>query len=700
MAGLKVPHKGGGNGSDLTVTNPQHLDAIRTLRDRRLERNDTWFNSRSKFGGNADPVIVSQFIRSRARMSREEAEVLYEFDWLSARIVDQLANDATREWISFKHEDDPEKAEKLRKEDDRLNGRSLFKEAITWGRLHGGALLVVGAWDGQDPEEPLNIDRIRKIMYLHVVDRWLAYPTDWYRDPEDPLFGQVSLYRINRLTPIGAPTIVVHESRTIRFDGNMLPPVARVRNWGWSASVLDKVFDALRNWGISNQAAASVIPSFITVAMKIGNLQQLIQNKDFATIRTRLAEFQAQMATHNLTFYGDGEEIQKLGTPITGLPELMTKFMEVISGAADYPKSILFQAETGSLGGNAANTDQDNYFNKVVSYQAVVLRSKVRRWLDEIGVPIGLAPGEVEFEFLPLKKNTPEQEAEVYLKTAQADQILINTGMVDAPERIGIFRMGGDKWNGMPPVVNTERMEKFIEQLEKEEIVAHDPRAEEGLGLEQSELNMEHQEESFDAEGKPNDNGNRLNKADLKEVLEGFVQDNSALLEGDVEEVDKPKKRKKKKEAKGGGGLEGTVGDSIETPPPVLDRDFIHDPSLPARVAASAPRTMTIVANRDPASGALVATVQEGAPAVHLKKSDALPHPPEGIKLNTPEHQIWAMVKARADSGEVITVEEISRDSIWADATAHRDLLDSLMEAGHLVEKDDGLHLPQHEEEF
>ncbi len=502
------------------VIKPEHQDAIRQLATRRYQtgrgnHTDTWYNHRSRFGGRSDPVIISTFVRSRARLNREEAEVLYEFDWLAARICDQVANDSTREWISLKSEGDQKKAEKLREEDERLNGRGMFKEGITWGRLHGSALLVLGAFDGSDPIEALDLERIRKIMFTHVVDRWLAWPQEWYTDEEESMFGKVKVYRVHRLSLIGSPTAHVHESRVIRFDGNQLSPLARIRNWGWGASVLDKVYDQLRNWGISNQAASSVIPSFITVAMQIGNLQQLLANKDWETIRARLNEFAGQMSTNNLAFFGEGEKIEKIGTPITGLPELMDKFQDVVSGAADIPKSILFQAESGALGSTASKSDQQNWYNKIAAYQEVILRPKVRRWLDIIGVPLGIKPGEVDFEFNSLSKSTPEEEAALYYQIMQGDQLAIQTGMVDAPERLGLLRFGGKKFNSSLPVVDTKRMEKFLDELEKEPVVAHDPRAEEGQGLEQGAAALEAGKTGFDNEGKPEDKPDSIDPEDL-----------------------------------------------------------------------------------------------------------------------------------------------------------------------------------------
>ena len=457
-----------GNGSTSTMRVSHHDAAVQSLRKSRGLRRDAWFNSRNKFGGTADPVIITEYVRSRGRMARAEAETLFEFDWLSRRVVEQQAKDATREWVNFTHKTDPAKAEALREEDERLGGQELFREAIRLGRLHGGNVLVLGVWDGRTaPEEPLEIEKTQHMAFAHNVDRWLTFPRTWYRDVEDPKYGSPETYLVHRLAPIGTAPSTVHETRVIRFDGNPLPPLARVRNWGWGASVLDEVYDALRNWGIANQAAASIVPNFITYAMKISNLQALIANGDWATIQNRMGEAWAQMSIQNMMAYGADEQIEKMGTNIAGLPDLIDRFMKIVSGAVNIPMSILFQAESGALGGNSANTDQDNWYNDVGSYQNTYLRMRCRRWFDIIGVPIGLKPGEVEFDFKPLREMSPQQEADLYQKISQADQTYVNSGIIDTPERLGVFRFGGAKFNPGMPVFDTARMEAIAEEVDK-----------------------------------------------------------------------------------------------------------------------------------------------------------------------------------------------------------------------------------------
>lgn len=599
-----------GNGKNLgtAVATPPSSSILdggaKVLREHRMKR-DNWYNVRSRFGGTADPVVISSFVRNRGRLKRHEAEALFEFEWMARRVIELLAKDSTREWVRLSHEKDPKIAEKLRQEDRRLKGQAQFREAIRLSRLHGGDLLVMGIWDGRTaPEDPLVIERIQNIAFSYNVDRWLTFPRTWYRDVEEPNYGEPETYLVHRLAPIGSAPSVVHESRVIRFDGNALPPLAKVRNWGWGASVLDEVYDALRNWGMANQAAASIIPSFITYAMKIGDLQKLIANGDWATIQQRVGEAFAQMSTQNMMVYGPDEEIQKMGTPISGLPDLMDRFMKIISGAVDIPMSVLFQAESGGLGGTASQTDRENWFDSVSAYQETYLQERVRRWLDMIGIPLGIKPGEVEFEFVSLKQLTPTQEAELYSKNAQADQTVINSGMAHA-EQLTVHRFGGKMYNPGLPVFDTEREEKIVEEIKNQPI---DMGSQDQFGIPFSG-----DVEPPEGEGGPEGGGGGPGQ-ERQEAL-----DNSALLGGDLEMVKGPegnthvpalKDMTKEEEKNWLHRVAGVVGDAVDKALQRTDRKPVTKPVT---------RKMTMVATRRE-DGSLAATIEEAQdtdPKVH-----------------------------------------------------------------------------------
>lgn len=440
---------------------------MKKINSRLAKRADRWVNSTNKFGGSRDPITQTSYEYDNI-LGRGQIDALYEHDWLARRVVEIPAKDATREWIELTHDTDAKKAELIRDELERLNVREMVEEAIRLGRLYGGDLLVIGAFDGREMHEPLG--PIRSVEFMHNVDRYLTYPQTYYTDPSQMNYGSPETYLVQRLQVHGALTTTVHESRVIRFEGNYLPPVRRMRNFGWSETVLQNFYEALRDFGVSIQSASAVLQDFITKKVKVSNLVDLLTTEDGEQqLMSRMALLAYGMSVHNIAVFGADEEFDKMGTPINNLSDLLNFFVDFVSAAAEIPKARLFHNQTGVLGGDPGANDLRVHYDNIAAYQENKLRAKIRRIIDLIGEPHGIKPGEVDFTFKQLWQLSEKDNADIYLKTAQADQIYINSNVVE-PEEVALSRFSGDGINVNDMVINTERREEYLEELAKQPI--------------------------------------------------------------------------------------------------------------------------------------------------------------------------------------------------------------------------------------
>ena len=305
-----------------------------------ISRYDRWENAVNNFGGADDPMTITDF-QHGVFLSRGQIENLYEFDWLSGKIIDIRASGATRKWITITTEDDPERAKVAQKEQSRWNLQGKTKEAIRLALLQGGSLMVFGVEDGKDISEPLELKKIREIMFIHVVDRWMAFPQSFDRDRDSPTFGEVELYQIHRPVIGGTQTMLVHASRVIRFDGQYVPPIRRLRNFGWQNSIIIRKYEALRQYGVAAQAAAATLQDHVLTAVKISNLQELISGGQWDTIHARLQMMSREKSINGLMVYGGDEELTKIGTDIGRLPELVDNMINIASAASEIPRSKL-----------------------------------------------------------------------------------------------------------------------------------------------------------------------------------------------------------------------------------------------------------------------------------------------------------------------------------------------------------------------
>jgi phage-related protein (TIGR01555 family) len=426
-------------------------------------REDRWVNERNHFGGARDPISRTTFFRD-LMVTREFLDSLFRYDWLSRRAIEIPAQDATRKWITIKDQSQT-RVQAIERECERLQVQSKFKELITLSRLYGGAILVAGAWDGRDPGMPLG--NIREVRWLSNVDRYLAYPMSFYTDKEKSEYGETERYQITRPTMIGSDVAYVHETRVIRMDGLYLPPMERLRNFTFGASVIENILEATRQFGVCTQGLAGVIQDFIVKKLKVSNLQDLLQTDDGADkLMTRLGELAAGISIHQIAIFGEDEEFDKMGTPVTGLTDIADRFVEYASAATGIPRSRLFNNLSGRLGGDAGENDLRVHYDTIESMQKNDLRPKLQRLLDFVVAPMGIEAGELEWEFNPLWQMSDAEQADVRLKVAQTDQIYIVTGTVE-PEEVALTRFGGDGIDLNDMVIERKPREAFLKEFAK-----------------------------------------------------------------------------------------------------------------------------------------------------------------------------------------------------------------------------------------
>jgi hypothetical protein len=407
-------------------------------------RADAYVNAMSGFGGSRDPLQRTTFAAEYVP-GQAELEQMYRFFWLVRRIVDLLPGDACREGIEITTEDEDLGADLYRRMDELLVWERL-EEALRMARLYGGSIVLLGAVDGQAPETPLSIERVQKVACLTVLDRWQLTIHKTFDDPLSPDFGQPELYRINAVTAAATGTrdSIVHASRVIRFGGAWLPARLRQQNQGWDDSIIVAINQNLKQFGVSIQSAAVLFQDFITKVLKIPNLAQLIADGEEATLMARIQYAVGQMSSVGVSLIGQDEEFAKVQTPITGLVELLDKFMDLTAAAVGIPKTRLFGQQLGTLAG-AGETTRD-YYDGVKAYQEKQLRNPLHRIITLLRAEAKAKLEKWSFEFCPLWQPTDKELAETRKTVAETDQVYIINGVLD-PAEVALARFGPDGYS-------------------------------------------------------------------------------------------------------------------------------------------------------------------------------------------------------------------------------------------------------------
>jgi len=390
------------------------MGVIRYLGDKLVNLVANLGTDRDKASGSVyAPVVMSDIELSNA----------YRGAWLPRKIVDIPPLDATRRWRGWQAT--KEQIEKIEAEEKRLDLRRKVKQAMTRGRLFGGAALFIGTGE-RDASQPLTADRIQAggIKYLTVMNRRQLSPTELEQDPQSPLFGKPKAYRL------AGSAIDIHPSRLVIFIGaeHPDPELAMGNEFGWGDSVLQAVFEAIKQSDATMANTASLVFEAKVDVIKIPDFMQQLQDPGFekrVLERIRLAA--TAKGINGALLLDKEEEYETKTASFGGLPDIIDRFLQAVSGAADIPATrLLGQAPSGM---NATgDSDLRNYYDRIQAIQELEM-CPAMQLLDDclIRSALGSRPAEIHYIWNPLWQPTATERSEINKRTAETVQILANT---------------------------------------------------------------------------------------------------------------------------------------------------------------------------------------------------------------------------------------------------------------------------------
>lgn len=392
-------------------------------------RFDGWGNVFTGLGGVNDRTSYTKY-GSSTIIDIDTLSMIYMGDGLGGRIIDVVADDMTREWI-YLGEDENSQAKTVMDDLQRLNAEEVFNQAIKWQRLFGGALIVMGALDGQSPDKPLRPEKVKAVEYLKVVDRTCVPITECKFDtnPSSPTFGQVEVYKINYYVGTQIVPMYVHASRVISLHNDPVPTHSRgyvdtnTRYWGMSS--LQRIYEELRDLGAITQSTVNIMMEFIIGKYKIKHLAEMLSAGQEQKVVKRVEVMNRSKSAINAVLLGDDEEYTRDYATLAGLPEVIDRFMLKLSGSTGIPVTRLFGRSPAGLNATGEN-DLRNYYDLVEANQRNRLLPSIRKLVELICVykKIGTVP---EVKFNSLYQLSEEERAGVEKTYAETEQIKANT---------------------------------------------------------------------------------------------------------------------------------------------------------------------------------------------------------------------------------------------------------------------------------
>lgn len=376
---------------------------------------------------------------------------IYRGDGITKRIIDIVATEMVRQgWVI-----EGDAKNKVNAYIDEIFGVTALTDLIRWARLYGGAIIVMGIADGRPLNEPVDEFNIHGIRWLRVFDRFQAMPNTAFMcdDLNSEHYGYPEIYQVNDYRT--GRTFTVNHTRVLRIDWCLLPPREQMINQGWGESALSAIWQDIRNYGTTMANMAAIVQDFVNTVLSVPDLSNSLTDEcQERQIAARINYANMMKSINNMLVVDGEEKLDKLSTNVSGLPEIIDRFMLMVCSVTGIPATVLFGRSPAGFN-STGESDVRNYYDMIKNYQETKLKPCLEKLVRYIciakdGPFAGVEPDDWNIKFVPLWQNTEEQEATIRRIVAETDSIYIDRGVLD-PTEVAVSRFGGDKWS-----MNTE----------------------------------------------------------------------------------------------------------------------------------------------------------------------------------------------------------------------------------------------------
>ena len=402
-------------------------------------------------------------------LSQTEAETLYTYG-LTRRIVDDIANECTRELTTLKLGDELQVQENdiLPPFDEYLKQtyfHHALSEVVKLQRLYGGAGLLLLVDDGLPAEEPVDESNIRAINDYIPLSRYELIPQDFsitdYSKPEYYLIS--TSQRIVETQQESYTNFRVHSSRVARFDGLWLPWHLRSRNQGWGQSVVGSVYYALKKYWTAQDGLVEIAQDADLFVHKIPGLFQRIAAGNETDLKKRLEANSLSRSVYGGLAVDTEEEIEYLNRNLSGIKDALDPFLQEIAMALGWPASILTGESPGGMG-KEGRFEERQWAHIIEDWQQNYMLKPVTQVFDLIlkskeGPTQALPPENWSVHFPSVFVETDKEKAELRLQMAQVDAQYIQLGVLN-PIEIRESRFGETEYQ-----IETSLNEAVSQQL-------------------------------------------------------------------------------------------------------------------------------------------------------------------------------------------------------------------------------------------
>lgn len=379
-------------------------------------RLDGWKNVLAGIGRKQDKTESSYFVGG-AELDSHMLTDLWMHNGLAKRIVALKAGDMVRS--GWEINGDPEGLIDIAFE--RLDVKSKLIKALEYMRLYGGSAILLQVRDGRKLSEPIGEGEVEGLKVYSQID--FQYDGKLkVTDPASPYFDDFEHFYLDRPKPVQ-----IHASRLLLLKGEEIPQSAggvsgRAKYWGLSA--LQAPYDRLSEFGVATKGVANLMLELSIGKIRISNLEEIVGEDNTAALWNRMEIINATKSVINAVLLGQNEDYMRDNLALSGVPEVLDRWMMMIASETGYPVTRLFGRSAGGLNATGEH-ELTTYYDEVESERQDSLAPVLRTLLQRVAQGLKIEE-EVSFDFSPLY--TPSLEQTIKMRK---DQMEIDRGYID-----------------------------------------------------------------------------------------------------------------------------------------------------------------------------------------------------------------------------------------------------------------------------
>jgi len=275
--------------------------------------------------------------------------------------------------------------------------------------------------------------------------------------PFNPDFGKESSIRVTAGETNGLPGTEFQSSTSVSriYDASRYMHISfnRPYNEDLGRSVYETIFEALKLADVTNWSAGQILRDLTFKTYKSPSVDTAVASSAGSNGVSKLMQLRSlmnmQFSTEALALIGNNDSVDKQGTQLSGVGDLISFMWDDISAATHIPKTVLLGQQSGKVSGT--QTDVQNYYSYIKAQQETILRPYLERLIRLLIKSSNVGntdPDSIDWQvtFNPLWQQDSLANAQTALAKSQALSGMVNSGALSAEEAHDAF-LENDKSN-------------------------------------------------------------------------------------------------------------------------------------------------------------------------------------------------------------------------------------------------------------